>query len=157
YGRVILPLVVIRRLDCVLEPTKEKVLKKSSATKGAPEMVEKVLAHESGQQFFNTSKLDFHKLVGDPANIAPNLRSYIAGFSQNARDIIDNFGFETQIARLDKANLLYMVIGKFLEIDLHPDAVDNTEMGYIYEELVRRFSEQSNETAGEHFTPREVI
>ncbi len=157
YGRVILPLVVIRRLDCVLEPTKEKVLKKASTTKGAPEMVEKVLAHEAGQQFFNTSKLDFRKLVGDPANIAPNLRSYIAGFSQNARDIIDNFGFETQIARLDKANLLYMVVGKFLEIDLHPDAVDNTEMGYVYEELVRRFSEQSNETAGEHFTPREVI
>ncbi len=153
YGRVILPLVVIRRLDCVLEPTKAKVLDARDRHGDR----EPILRGAAGQPFYNTSKLDFRKLLDDPAHVADNLRGYVAGFSVAARDVIEKFEFETQIARLDKANLLYLVVSKFAEIDLHPKAVSNLEMGYLYEELVRRFSELSNETAGEHFTPREVI
>jgi type I restriction enzyme M protein len=157
YGRVILPLVVLRRLDCVLEPTKQAVLDRAEQLSGKVENVEPVLCSVSGEQFYNTSPLDFPRLLDDPANVAGNLRSYIAGFSPAARDVIEKFGFGVQITRLAEKNLLYLVIGQFAEIDLHPGAVSNLEMGYLYEELIRRFSELSNETAGEHFTPREVI
>ena len=157
YGKVVLPLVVIRRLDCVLEPTKDAVLKRAKSLKGKVENVEPVLRSVAGQQFTNTSPLDFRRLLDDPIHIADNLRSYIGGFSEAARDVIDRFDFNTQIAKLDKANLLYKVVARFADIDLHPEAVSNIEMGYLYEELIRRFSELSNETAGEHFTPREVI
>jgi type I restriction enzyme M protein len=111
----------------------------------------------AGQQFYNTSPLNFSRLLDDPNNIAPNLRAYIGRFSDAARDVIDRFDFNTQISRLDKANLLYKVVARFADIDPHPKVVSNIEMGYLYEELIRRFSELSNETAGEHFTPREVI
>ena len=157
YGRVILPLTVLRRLDCVLEPTKDRVL---SAAASLPESLENrgpVLEHAAGESFYNTSKHTFKTLLGDPDNVAGNLRSYIAGFSESARDIIDKFNFDVQIDRLAEHNLLYLVVSKFADLDLGPDAVSNLEMGYIYEELIRRFSELSNETAGEHFTPREVI
>jgi type I restriction enzyme M protein len=157
YGRVILPLVVLRRLDCVLEPTKADVLARATKLKGRVENVAPVLESVAGEQFYNTSPLDFRRLLDDPANVAGNLRSYIAGFSPAARDVIEKFGFDAQIVRLERANLLYLVVSQFAEVDLHPDAVSNLEMGYLYEELVRRFSELSNETAGEHFTPREVI
>jgi type I restriction enzyme M protein len=157
YGKVILPLTVLRRLDCVLEPTKASVLSRYDSIKGRIDNFEPVLQGEAGQQFFNTSPLNLPKLLDDPNQLAANLRAYIAGFSSAARDILEKFDFDTQIARLDKSNLLYLVIGKFAEIDLHPSAVSNLEMGYLYEELIRRFSELSNETAGEHFTPREVI
>jgi type I restriction enzyme M protein len=157
YGKVILPLVVIRRLDCVLEPTKAAVLKRKGELEGKIENLEAVLKAVAGQQFFNTSKLDFKRLLEDPANVGDNLRAYIAGFSEVARDVISKFEFQTQITRLERANLLYLVLGKFSDIDLHPNVVSNLEMGYLYEELIRRFSELSNETAGEHFTPREVI
>jgi type I restriction enzyme M protein len=157
YGRVILPLVVLRRLDCVLEPTKAEVLDTYARVEGRVENVEPILCGASGEQFFNTSKLDMRRLLDDPANIADNLREYIAGFSSAARDVLEKFEFGTQIAKLDRANLLYKVIGRFVDVDLHPDVVSNIEMGYLYEELVRKFSELSNETAGEHFTPREVI
>jgi type I restriction enzyme M protein len=157
YGRVILPLVVLRRLDCVLEPTKAAVLKRKAELEGRIQNLEPVLQAASGQQFFNTSPLDFRRLLDDPANIAENLHSYIGGFSLSARDVIDKFDFNTHIARLERANLLYLVVSRFAEIDLHPEKVSNLEMGYLYEELIRRFSELSNETAGEHFTPREVI
>ncbi len=157
YGRVILPLVVLRRLDCVLEPTKGAVLKRHADLAGKIENVEPVLQSTAGQQFFNTSPLDFHRLLDDPSNIADNLRSYISGFSSAARDVIEKFDFLTHITKLDRANVLFLVISKFADLDLHPDKVSNLEMGYLYEELVRRFSELSNETAGEHFTPREVI
>ncbi len=157
YGKVILPLVVIRRLDCVLEPTKDAVLTRAKSLKGRVENVEPVLRAVAGEQFYNTSPLDFRRLLDDPNHIADNLRSYIGGFSEGARDVIDRFDFSTQIAKLDKANLLYKVVARFAEIDLHPEVVSNIEMGYLYEELIRRFSELSNETAGEHFTPREVI
>ncbi len=157
YGKVILPLTVLRRLDCVLEPTKAAVLARYGAIKGSIDNIEPVLCSESGEQFYNIHQLDIPKLLNDPNQLAANLRAYIAGFSIGARDVLEKFDFDTQIAKLDKANLLYLVIGKFAEIDLHPSAVSNLEMGYLYEELIRRFSELSNETAGEHFTPREVI
>ncbi len=157
YGRVILPLVVLRRLDCVLEPTKAAVLARAATLKGRVENVAPVLESVAGEQFYNTSPLDFRRLLDDPANVAGNLRSYIARFSPAARDVIEKFGFDAQITRLERANLLYLVVSQFAEVDLHPNVVSNLEMGYLYEELVRKFSELSNETAGEHFTPREVI
>ncbi|MGO9196845.1 MAG: N-6 DNA methylase [Acidimicrobiales bacterium] len=157
YGRVILPLTVIRRLDCVLEPTKRAVLERYKQIEGRIENVEPVLCSVSGEQFFNTSPLDFRRLLDDPPNIAQNLHAYINGFSGSARDVVDKFDFGVQIERLDRADLLYQVVAKFTDIDLHPRTVSNLEMGYLYEELIRRFSELSNETAGEHFTPREVI
>lgn len=157
YGKVILPLTVLRRLDCVLEPTKVGVLERYERVKGNIENVEPVLCAVSGQQFYNTHRLDIPKLLDDPSQIAANLRAYIAGFSSGARDVLERFDFDTQITKLDRANLLYQVVGKFAEIDLHPNTVSNVEMGYLYEELIRKFSELSNETAGEHFTPREVI
>jgi type I restriction enzyme M protein len=157
YGRVILPLVVLRRLDCVLEPTKADVLARAAKLRDRVENVAPVLESVAGEQFYNTSPLDFRRLLDDPANVAGNLRSYIAGFSPAARDVIEKFGFDAQITRLERANLLYLVVSQFAEIELHPNVVSNLEMGYLYEELVRKFSELSNETAGEHFTPREVI
>ena len=157
YGRVILPLTVLRRLDCVLEPTKHNVLAIADKLPESLENRAPVLAHAAGQSFYNTSKHTFATLLADPDNVAGNLRNYIAGFSESARDIIDKFNFDTQIDRLTEHNLLYLVVSKFADLDLRTDNVSNLEMGYIYEELIRRFSELSNETAGEHFTPREVI
>jgi type I restriction enzyme M protein len=158
YGKVVLPLTVIRRLDCVLEPTKQAVLKRQRQLSGRIENVEPLLqAAAGGQQFYNTSPLTFTRLLDDPNTIAESLRLYILGFSETARDIIDKFDFPAQIDRLRRANVLYQVVSKFAEIDLHPEVVSNIEMGYLYEELIRKFSELSNETAGEHFTPREVI
>jgi type I restriction enzyme M protein len=157
YGKVILPLTVIRRLDCVLEPTKEAVLARHRQLAGRIENVEPVLEAVVDDQFYNTSPLSFTKLLDDPNNIAAPLRLYIGGFSPTAKDVIDKFDFEAQIDRLERANILYQVVSRFAEVDLHPAVVSNTEMGYLYEELIRKFSELSNETAGEHFTPREVI
>lgn len=158
YKDVMLPLTVLRRLDCVLEPTKEMVLetKKKWQHKGKG-VLEAKLARAAGVPFYNTSRYTFEKLKGDPDNIAANLINYIQGFSRPAREIIDHFGFEEQIARLEKADRLFLVISKFCEIDLHPNTVSNIEMGYIFEELIRKFNEASNEEAGDHFTPREVI
>jgi type I restriction enzyme M protein len=153
YGKVILPLTVIRRLDCVLEPTKATVL----AVYDKYGDRDQLLRAAAENQFYNTSPLTLARVLADPPNVADQLSAYIAAFSPTARDVIDKFDFHTQIARLNRANLLYLVLGKFCDLDLHPDAVDNTEMGYLYEELIRKFSELSNETAGEHFTPREVI
>jgi len=157
YGKVILPLTVLRRLDCVLEPTKAAVLDRYHQLQGRVDNVAPVLENTAGQRFYNTSPLDLPRLLDDPSQVAGNLRAYIAAFSPGAREVLDKFDFDTQITRLARADLLYMVLGRFAGIDLHPDAVSNLEMGYLYEELVRRFSELSNETAGEHFTPREVI
>ncbi len=152
YGRVILPLVVLRRLDSVLEPTKEAVL--AAVQRGTPELA---LQHVAKQSFYNTSALTFRKLLDDPGQAAANLRSYINGFSSTARETFEKFDFDAQISKLEEAGVLFQVLQKFAAIDLHPDTVSNREMGYVFEELIRRFSEQSNETAGEHFTPREVV
>ncbi len=157
YGKVILPLTVIRRLDCVLEPTKQAVLARHKQLAGRIENVEPVLEAVVEDQFYNTSPLSFTKLLDDPNTIAESLRLYIGGFSPAAKDVVDKFEFEGQIDRLARANILYQVVSRFAEVDLHPAMVSNTEMGYLYEELIRKFSELSNETAGEHFTPREVI
>jgi type I restriction enzyme M protein len=158
YGRVILPLTVLRRLDCVLEPTKEKVLAKAAELKGGKVAnAEPILNRVAKASFHNTSKLDFKKLKGEPDKIAANLTAYIKRFSSQVRDIFEKFNFEPEIARLDENNRLFLVVSKFADIDLHPDRVSNIEMGYIFEELIRRFNEAANETAGDHFTPREVI
>lgn len=160
YGRVVLPFTVLRRLDCVLEPTKDAVQEQLKTLPGSIDdtMKETMLNMASGHSFHNTSPFTFEKLLDDPDNIAANLNSFINNFSSDAREIfIERFKLPEQIVRLDKDNLLYMVVSQFAQTDLHPDRVSNIQMGYIFEELIRRFSEQSNETAGEHFTPREVI
>ena len=158
YGRVILPMTVIRRLDCVLDPVKPAMLAEYERVKGKVANFGALLDKLTEiKDLWNVSPLDLPKLLDDSDHIADNLRAYIHGFSPEIRDIIDRFDLAAQITRLDKANLLYQVVAKFAEIDLHPDKVSNIEMGYLYEELIRRFSELSNETAGEHFTPREVI
>ena len=143
----------------MIAPVKEQMLAKYETTKASGiENHGPVLDRLTDtQHLWNTSKYDLPKLLDDTDHIASNLQAYIAAFSPQIRNILEHFDIATQIARLDKANLLYMVVSKFAEIDLHPDAVSNLEMGYLYEELIRRFSELSNETAGEHFTPREVI
>jgi len=157
YGRVILPLVVLRRLDCVLEPSKERVLARLQALKGQVENVGPVLQAITGIEVYNTSRLTLRGILADPAQVAGNLRAWIAAFDPETRDVIEKFDFDAQIGRLDRAKILYLVLSKVTEVDLHPDTVSNVEMGYLYEELIRKFSELSNETAGEHFTPREVI
>jgi type I restriction enzyme M protein len=157
YGRVILPLVVLRRLDCVLEPTKAQVLARLEQLRGKLENVGPVLQPLTGIDVYNTSPLTLKRVLADPNQVAGNLRAWIAAFDPETRDVIEKFDFDAQIGRLDRAGLLYLVLARVTEVDLHPDKVNNVEMGYLYEELIRRFSELSNETAGEHFTPREVI
>jgi type I restriction enzyme M protein len=160
YGKVILPFTVLRRLDCLLKPTKGAVLAQSNKLPATADsaMREMLLNRAAGQSFHNSSKYTFDLLKADSAGIEANLRAYVNGFSENVRDIfIKRFEILPQIAKLDGSNLLYMIVSKFAEIDLHPDKVSNLAMGYVFEELIRRFAEQSNETAGEHFTPREVI
>ena len=157
YGRVILPFTVLRRLDCVLEKTKAAVLKEFEKRSQAKLNPEPFLLKKSGQFFFNTSRLDMKTLMGDQDHIKENLYAYIQAFSPPVRDIFESFDFHTQIDRLAKAGLLYLITEKFVNIDLHPETVSNAQMGAIFEELIRKFAEISNETAGEHFTPREVI
>lgn len=158
YGKVILPFTVLRRLDCVLEATKPAVLAELDAKTRAGLNPDPFLRRASGNQsFYNTSPMDLVKLLGDQDHIRQNLYAYVQGFSPAARDIFERFDFYTQVERLAKADLLYLVTEKFANIDLHPDVVDNASMGLVFEELIRKFAEISNETAGEHFTPREVI
>lgn len=150
YGDVILPMAVIRRFDCLLEKTKQKVLDKAKTTD-----IEQILNSITGCGFSNKSKFELKSLLNDPDNIKANFVSYIQGFSANVREIMENFDFDKEIKKLDDNNLLFLVIKEFTQIDLHPDVVSNQEMGYIFEELIRRFSE--NAEAGDHYTPREVI
>jgi type I restriction enzyme M protein len=157
YGKVILPFTVLRRLDCVLEATKAAVLAEHAAKQQAGLNPEPFLLRKAGQSFYNTSPLDMKKLMGDPDHIRENLYAYLQGFSAAVRDIFMHFDFYTQVDRLAKAGLLYQVAERFAHIDLHPDKVSNSQMGLVFEELIRKFAEISNETAGEHFTPREVI
>ena len=157
YGKVILPFTVLRRLDCVLEATKAEVLTEKATREAAGLNPEPFLLRKSGQFFYNTSPLDLKKLMGDQDHIGENLRAYMQAFSPAVRDIFESFEFHTQIDKLAKSGLLYMVTEKFASIDLHPDKIGNHDMGAVFEELIRKFAELSNETAGEHFTPREVI
>ena len=158
YRKVILPLTVLRRFDCLLAPTKAQVLARHSKIKAKPETVVRSLLEKiTGRPFYNLSKLDFPRLLDDPNQLAPNLNAYINGYSKNVREVMENFGFDQQIARMAEKNLLYEVVKKFAAVDLSPERVDNVQMGYVFEELIRIGAEQSNEEAGEHFTPREVI
>lgn len=158
YGKVVLPFTILRRLDCILEPTKDRVLKKLDTLKESKlQNLDPVLNKEAGQSFHNRSRFNFDKLVADPSHIKDNLLEFVKSFSANTQDIFEKFNFEEQILRLDSANLLFLVTKRFQEVDLHTDKVSNMDMGYAFEELIRKFAELSNETAGEHFTPREVI
>jgi len=160
YERVMLPLTVLRRFDSVLAPTKAKVLAehdKRKDTKLNDDALDRLLNRAAGQRFHNHSPLDFQKLKGDPDHIEKHLVSYIKGFSANVRRIFEFFEFENELEKMREANVLYLVISKFADVDLHPERVPNAEMGRIFENLIRRFNELANETAGDHFTPREVI
>lgn len=157
YGKVILPLTLLRRLDCALEPTKPAVLAEYERRKGSGLDLDLILPRVSGVGFYNISSLDVPKLLDDPANLHANLVAYIGAFSEHVRDIFDHYDFLKEVETLDRANLLYQVVQRFAAVDLHPAVVSNADMGIIFEELIRRFAELSNETAGEHYTPREVI
>jgi type I restriction enzyme M protein len=157
YGQVMLPFMVLRRLECVLQSTKAGVIAKEQELRDRVENVDPILKRAAGQWFYNVSRLDLATLLNDPRTVEANLKTYIASFSLEAQEVLRAYGFDEKIARLDKAGLLYQVVAKFAELDLSPPSVPNEAMGYIFEELLRRFSEMSNETAGEHFTPREVI
>src|SRR6266496_2103365 len=158
YRKVILPLTVLRRFDCLLASTKAKVLEEYPAIKSKPEnVVRSLLQKITKRPFYNLSKLDFAKLLDDPNQLAPNLNGYISKFSPNVRGIMERFAFDQQVARMAEKNLLYEVIKAFAKLDLSSEHVDNVQMGYVFEELIRIGAEQSNEEAGEHFTPREVI
>ena len=161
YERVMLPMTVLRRLDCVLAPTKAKVLAEHERSKDKfkNEALDARLNKAAGKdfRFHNHSPLDFEKLKGDPDHIAQHLVSYIKGFSKNVRDIFEFFEFENEIEKMREANILYLVVSKFCDVDVHPDRVPNAQMGLIFENLIRRFNELANETAGDHFTPRDVI
>ena len=158
YQDVILPLTVLRRLDCVLGPTKEKVLQRQAELRGRGlEDLHNQLCIASGFAFYNTSRYDFGLLLADAPNVAANLRNYIAGFSQNMREVLERFDFDNTISKLDEAGLLFQVLERFARVELHPDDIDNAMMGTIFEELIRRFNEALNENPGEHFTPRDVV
>jgi type I restriction enzyme M protein len=164
YERVMLPLTVLRRFDAVLAPSKEAVLKRYAelSNKGVSSVdaiLNNLAKNEKAEPlgFHNHSQLDFHKLKGDPDNIGRHLADYINGFSENIRKIFERFEFDKEIEKLEESNRLYQVVSQFAEIDLHPNRVDNITMGLVFEDLIRRFNEAANETAGDHFTPREVI
>ncbi len=158
YQDVILPLTVLRRLDCVLASTKDKVLRRKEELRGRGlQDLDGQLRKASGFAFYNTSRYDFEKLRADAPQLAANLRNYIAGFSQNMREVLERFDFDNTISKLDEAGLLFKVLERFKAVDLHPDAVDNPTMGTIFEELIRKFNEALNENPGEHFTPRDVV
>src|SRR5947207_13785936 len=158
YQDVILPLTVLRRLDCVLAPTKEKVLGKQAELRGKGlQDPDAQLRKISGFAFYNTSRYDFDKLLADAPHLAANLRNYIAGFSPNMREVLEKFDFDNTISKLDEAGLLFQVLERFKNVELHPDKIDNPAMGTIFEELIRKFNEALNENPGEHFTPRDVV
>lgn len=161
YRRVMIPLTVLRRLDCVLESTKDQVIalhkKLKAEKKYDAETIEKIINKKFKLTFHNTSKFTFETLLGDPDKLAANLGNYIAGFSSRARKIIEKFKFEEEIEKLEEANRLFEVVKQVAAVDLHPETIPNIAMGYVFEDLVRRFNEQANEEAGDHFTPREVI
>jgi len=157
YQDVILPLTVLRRIDCVLAPTKAQVLQTNQRLKGRLDNLTPQLCRASGYAFYNTSLYDFESLLGDAPHLAANLRSYIQGFSDNMREVLEKFDFDNTITKLDDAGLLFKVLERFKNLDLHPERISNHEMGTVFEELIRRFNEALNENPGEHFTPRDVI
>lgn len=157
YGKVILPFTLLRRLECVLDATREDVYNEYLERKDLGIPLDVFLTEKSKQSFYNISRFTLSTLLADSANLKFNLESYIAGFSENAREIFERYRFNEQIAYLEETNLLYKIVEKFANFDLHPDRISNHDMGLAFEELIRRFAEASNETAGEHFTPRDVV
>ena len=157
YGRVILPFVVMRRLDCVLEPKKDEVYDLYTKYKDQISDPYPVISRQIGSPFFNTSKFDLSRIKSDPTNVLMNFNNYVQGYSQNVLDIIENFSISPLVEKLQKNKRLYLLIDKFTEFDLHPSKIDNHQMGSVYEELLRKFSEMSNEESGDHFTPRDVV
>ena len=157
YGRVILPFVVMRRLDCVLEPKKDQMYDLHNEYKDKVSDPGEVILSTVGSPFYNISKFDLTRIKSDPTNVLMNFNNYINGYSQNVRDIIENFQLDPLVAKLHKNNRLYLLIDKFTEFDLHPQKLDNHKMGTVYEELLRKFSEMSNEESGDHFTPRDIV
>ena len=157
YGKIILPFTLLRRLECVLEPTRDEVLKEFEARKDLGIPLEQFLVRKSNNSFYNTSNFTLSKLMADSNNLRDNLESYINSFSSNAREIFEKYDFNVQIDKLNDNNLLYLIVEKFSSFDLTPQNVSNHQMGLMFEELIRKFAEQSNETAGEHFTPRDIV
>ena len=157
YGRVILPFVVMRRLDCVLEPKKDEIYELYTKYKDQISDPYPVISRQIGSSFFNTSKFDLNRIKSDPTNVQMNFNNYVQGYSQNVLDIIENFSINPLVEKLHKNKRLYLLIDKFTEFDLHPNVIDNHQMGSVYEELLRKFSEMSNEESGDHFTPRDVV
>lgn len=157
YGSIVLPFTILRRLDAVLAGTKDAVLEEYSKAKDGPIPLTVLLPRKSGHSFYNTSPYDFGKLTGDADNIRDNLLDYVRGFSDNVRDIFEKYKVEERIEELHEHNLLFLLVQQFAGVNLHPSNVSNADMGLIFEELIRKFAEASNETAGEHYTPREVI
>lgn len=157
YGEVILPFVVMRRLDCVLEPQKDKVYNLYTQYKDQLNDPSPVILKQIDLPFFNSSRYDLTRIKSDPTNAFINFNNYVQGFSENVRDILNNFNLDPIIKKLDKNDSLYMMIDKVTEIDLHPDVIDNHQMGTVYEELLRRFYEEANEDAGDHYTPRDIV
>ena len=156
YGDVILPFLVLRRLDCVIEPKKDEIIELYNELKDEVDPTP-IIKKQTGLKFFNHSNYDLQRLKGDPNGLKVNFPNYISGFSQNVFEILENFQLEKPVEKLLKNNKLYLLIDKFTEIDLHPNKVDNHTMGQVFEELLRKFSEMSNETSGEHYTPRDVV
>lgn len=156
-GRVILPFVVMRRLDCVLEPKKDEVYELYNKFKDQLSDPSPVILRQVGLPFFNTSKFDLSRIKSDPTNVLMNFNNYVQGYSKNVLGIIENFSINPLVEKLHKNKRLYLLIDKFTEFDLHPDKIDNHQMGSVYEELLRKFSEMSNEESGDHFTPRDVV
>ncbi len=157
YGRIILPFVVLRRLDCVLEPQKDKAYNLYEKYKKELKDFNQVIQSQLNLPFFNISKFDLLRIKSDPNNVYKNFNNYIQGYSKNVLDIIENFQIDLLVTKLNKNKKLYLLIDKFTEFDLHPKKIDNHMMGSMYEELLRKFSEMSNEESGDHFTPRDVV
>jgi type I restriction enzyme M protein len=157
YGDVILPFVILRRLDCVLEPRKDEIYKLYEEYKNKVEEPSPIIKNRLGTEFYNNSKYDLSRLKQDPKNVYINFQNYLNGYSKNVYDIIENFQLDKPVEKLHKNNRLYQLIEKFTEVDLHPRVVDNHTMGQVFEELLRKFSEMSNETSGEHYTPRDIV
>ena len=157
YGDVILPFVVLRRLDCILEPQKDEVVNLFNSLKHEIEDPNPIIKKKTGLNFYNSSEYDLTRLKGEPNSLKINFPNYISGFSENVYDILENFQLDKPVEKLIKNNKLYLLIDKLTEVDFHPDVVDNHTMGQVFEELLRKFSEMSNETSGEHYSPRDIV
>ena len=157
YGRIILPFVVLRRLDCVIEQDKKQAIEIYNSLKDSIDNPEPAVLNKLKLNFYNISNYDLEKLKSDPTNIKQNFENYIQGYSENVRDIVKNFNLQPLVDKLDDNDKLYLLIDKYTSVDLHPDTIDNHEMGTIYEELLRKFSEMTNEESGDHFTPRDIV